>query len=46
MRELLGAGMLHPDVETVWGKGLDRYTQEPFLDGSGELLARRCGRYR
>jgi phosphogluconate dehydratase len=40
MRELLGAGMLHPDVETVWGAGLDRYTQEPFLDGAGELVWR------
>ncbi|KPQ07191.1 MAG: phosphogluconate dehydratase Edd [Rhodobacteraceae bacterium HLUCCA12] len=31
MRELLDAGLLHPDTETVAGPGLDRYTQEPQL---------------
>ncbi|MFC0431635.1 phosphogluconate dehydratase [Kutzneria buriramensis] len=31
--ELLDAGLLHPDVNTVAGPGLDRYRQEPFLDG-------------
>nr|WP_189212348.1 phosphogluconate dehydratase [Actinokineospora fastidiosa] len=30
--ELLDAGMLHGDVSTVAGPGLDRYRQEPFLD--------------
>jgi phosphogluconate dehydratase len=32
-RELLGAGLLHGDVETVAGKGLAAYAQEPWLDG-------------
>ncbi|MFT3973074.1 MAG: phosphogluconate dehydratase [Amaricoccus sp.] len=44
--ELLGAGLLHPDVRTVAGDGLSRYTQEPKLidgalvwgEGSGETL--------
>jgi phosphogluconate dehydratase len=40
IRELLGAGMLHPDVDTVAGPGLSRYTQEPFLDVSGNLIWR------
>jgi phosphogluconate dehydratase len=29
--ELLGAGLLHPDVKTVAGEGLALYTQEPKL---------------
>ncbi|WP_373356868.1 phosphogluconate dehydratase [Pseudoroseicyclus sp. CXY001] len=29
--ELLDAGLLHPDVETVAGTGLARYTEEPKL---------------
>ncbi|MBB5222645.1 phosphogluconate dehydratase [Amaricoccus macauensis] len=44
--ELLGAGLLHPDVRTVAGDGLARYTREPKLldgalvwdDGAGETL--------
>jgi phosphogluconate dehydratase len=32
-RELLDAGLLHEDVLTVAGKGLRRYTEEPFLEG-------------
>jgi phosphogluconate dehydratase len=31
--ELLAAGLLHEDVLTVAGKGLSRYTEEPFLKG-------------
>lgn len=31
--ELLSAGLLHPDTQTVGGKGLEHYTQEPVLDG-------------
>jgi phosphogluconate dehydratase len=31
--ELLGAGLLHPDVRTVAGAGLDAYRLEPVLDG-------------
>ncbi|MCQ4323981.1 phosphogluconate dehydratase [Stutzerimonas stutzeri] len=33
VRELLDAGLLHEDVDTVVGHGLRRYTQEPFIDG-------------
>src|SRR4051794_5938965 len=31
--ELLDAGFMHPDVETVAGFGLGRYRDEPYLDG-------------
>jgi phosphogluconate dehydratase len=35
VRELLGAGLLHRDVRTVAGPGLDAYTTEPTLvDGT------------
>ena len=33
--ELLDAGLLHPDVETIAGTGLARYTQEPRLSLEG-----------
>ncbi|KAI5914104.1 phosphogluconate dehydratase [Thauera sp. 2A1] len=33
IRELLAAGLLHPDVMTVMGEGLAHYTLEPWLDG-------------
>lgn len=39
IRELLEAGLLHEDVNTVAGKGLSRYVQEPFLV-DGELVWR------
>ena len=39
IRELLEAGLLHDDVNTVAGKGLSRYVQEPFLV-DGELVWR------
>jgi phosphogluconate dehydratase len=29
--ELISAGLLHADVNTVWGKGLSHYTQTPTL---------------
>ncbi|WP_286235785.1 phosphogluconate dehydratase [Thalassotalea sediminis] len=33
-KELLGAGLLHPDVETICGSGLERYTKQPeIVDG-------------
>ena len=31
VRELLQAGLVHPDVNTVMGPGLEHYTREPFL---------------
>ena len=34
IRELLQAGFLHEDVNTVVGHGLSRYTEEPWLDGN------------
>jgi phosphogluconate dehydratase len=37
MRELVGAGLLHGNVSTVCGKGLDAYLQEPMLDAAGTL---------
>ncbi|MBV6287255.1 phosphogluconate dehydratase [Pseudomonas aegrilactucae] len=39
IRELLDAGLLHEDVNTVAGRGLRRYTQEPFLE-DGKLVWR------
>lgn len=36
MRELLKGGLLHEDVHTVAGFGLNRYTSEPWLN-NGEL---------
>ncbi|MGY8683588.1 phosphogluconate dehydratase [Bradyrhizobium sp. UFLA05-153] len=37
IRELLAAGLLHRDVLTVCGDGLDAYLQEPALDADGAL---------
>jgi len=34
IRELLDAGLLHPDVKTVAGGGLDTYRLEPVLEGT------------
>jgi phosphogluconate dehydratase len=31
--ELLDAGLLHEGVRTVWGAGLERYREEPSLEG-------------
>ena len=35
IRELLQAGFLHGDVQTMAGVGLDAYTQEPWLSPEG-----------
>jgi phosphogluconate dehydratase len=37
IRELLSAGLLHSDVKTIWGAGLDGYLVEPKLAGDGSL---------
>lgn len=38
MRELLRAGLLHDDVNTILGEGgLSRYLQEPFIKDDGEI---------
>jgi phosphogluconate dehydratase len=34
VRELLQAGLLHGDVQTIWGYGLEPYACEPMLDQS------------
>ncbi|HWO99857.1 MAG TPA: phosphogluconate dehydratase [Methylococcus sp.] len=39
IRELLDAGLLHEDVQTILGRGLRRWTEEPWLD-DGELAWR------
>ncbi len=33
IRELIAAGLLHGDVKTVMGEGLERFTAEPSLEG-------------
>ena len=38
-KELLSAGLLHNDVNTICGKGLEAYTKEPVLE-NGELIWR------
>lgn len=38
IRELLDAGLLHEDVQTISGPGLRRYTQEPLLKDDGSLF--------
>ncbi|KRE97661.1 phosphogluconate dehydratase [Frateuria sp. Soil773] len=37
--QLLDAGLLHADVQTVAGEGLYRYTQVPALDEAGRLVS-------
>ncbi len=37
IRELSQAGLLHIDVNTIMGKGLEAYCQEPFLNAEGQL---------
>jgi len=41
--ELLDAGLVHADVRTVAGDGLERYRDAPLLDGDGRLAWRRAG---
>lgn len=40
IRELLGDGLLHRDVQTVWGTGLDGYLVEPGLGAEDQLVWR------
>lgn len=37
-KELIDAGLVHEDVETICGRGLSRYTQKPILDENGQLV--------
>jgi phosphogluconate dehydratase len=39
IRELLEGGLLHNDVMTICGRGLEQYTKEPMLD-NGKLVWR------
>lgn len=39
IRELLGAGLIHADIPTVFGTDMTAYTQEPFLE-DGKLVWR------
>ncbi|MAX33501.1 6-phosphogluconate dehydratase [Onishia taeanensis] len=39
IRELLGAGLIHQDIATVFGSDMSAYTQEPFLE-DGKLVWR------
>ncbi|NII12146.1 phosphogluconate dehydratase [Oleiagrimonas sp. C23AA] len=36
--QLLDAGLLHGDVQTVWGSGMDAYRCMPSLDETGTLV--------
>lgn len=36
-KQLINAGLLHEDVETICGRGLTRYTQTPILE-NGQLI--------
>jgi phosphogluconate dehydratase len=38
IRELLDAGFLHEDVQTVWGEGLRAYTVEARLGADGSVV--------
>lgn len=38
IRELLDAGLLHEDVQTVWGEGLRAYTVEARLGADGSVV--------
>jgi phosphogluconate dehydratase len=40
IRELLSAGLLHGDVQTVFGTGLEAYASEPGLDHQGQVIWR------
>jgi len=40
VRELLAAGLLHPDTKTINGAGLASYAQEPHLSAEGGLAWR------
>jgi len=37
IRELIAAGLLHDDVQTVWGSGLSLYAREPKLAADGTV---------
>ena len=45
--QLLGAGLLHGDVDTIFGGGMAGYAQVPYLDDSGALhwkpVDKQCG---
>src|SRR5690606_36536499 len=44
IRELLDAGLLHEDVQTVWGEGLRPYAIEPGLAADGSVTRKAAPR--
>jgi len=38
IRELMEAGLVHDDVRTVWGEGLEAYAIEPKLGKNGKII--------
>jgi len=38
IRELMEAGLVHDDVRTVWGEGLEAYAIEPKLGKGGKVI--------
>ena len=42
IRELLGEGLLHRDIRTVNGTGLEAYASEPALDAAGDVVWRKA----
>ncbi|MBX3576515.1 MAG: phosphogluconate dehydratase [Rhizobiaceae bacterium] len=40
IRELIGAGLVHDDVGTIWGEGLAHYTVEATLGADGSVVRR------
>ncbi|PCI62780.1 MAG: phosphogluconate dehydratase [Gammaproteobacteria bacterium] len=37
-KELIKAGLVHQDVETICGQGLEAYTKQPVLNEQGEVI--------
>jgi len=42
IRELMEAGLVHDDVRTVWGEGLEAYAIEPKLCRGGKVIRERA----
>ncbi|TBR44285.1 phosphogluconate dehydratase [Marinomonas agarivorans] len=40
VKQLIKGGLVHQDVNTIMGQGLDPYTKEPFLQQDGKLIWR------
>lgn len=44
IRELMEAGLVHDDVRTVWGEGLEAYAIEPKLGRGGKVVREQAAR--